>query len=51
MVFNTIVAVGLVAGYIAAGYHQRGFVDWLGLLTLAFLIIPIWYALFKNDDR
>lgn len=49
MVFNTIVAVGLVAGYMAAGYHQRGYVDWIGLITVGVLIIPIVYALYKND--
>lgn len=49
MVFNIIVAIGLIAGYMAAGYHQRGFIDWLGLLTVGILIVPIVYALYKND--
>ncbi len=38
-----IIAIGLLIGYAAAGYHERGWIDWPGLCVVALLLIPALY--------
>jgi hypothetical protein len=49
MIFNIIIAIGLLVGYAAAGYHERGWVDWQGLVLVALLLLPVLYAFGRED--
>lgn len=51
MIFNIIVAIGLLVGYAAAGYHERGWVDWQGMALVALLLVPVLYVIRRDSDE
>lgn len=36
-----IISIVILALYALAGWHQRGWVDWMGLATVALLAVPV----------
>ena len=48
---NIIIAACILTAYAAAGYHERGWVDWPGLALVALLLVPVLYVIRRDSDK